>query len=245
MQISHSFLRTGEAKCSSCIEVRGKPHSKVVSRRECVHSPCRQDIYMMEGDGFGDVHIDRRLDRRAYARRSRRLRRSPFAFAGGAPSKAGRWRFRAFRRTLVGRDALNKDSPLKDPVKTHLGAFYDPFLGRKKPTQPDERRAAYLKTRFKPTERPSKGLQTVHRRKYNRPSKGLNRPSFDGRKRQVQYHMRRETRFAPYARASTQQKDRRCLSEGCVDRHTVKIIKGTPFSSSYEPRPARAGFTFF
>lgn len=35
MQISHSFLRTGEAKCSSCIEMRGKPHSKVVSRREC------------------------------------------------------------------------------------------------------------------------------------------------------------------------------------------------------------------
>ena len=72
MQISHSFLRTGEAKCSSCIEMRVEPHSKVVSRREYAHLPCRQDIYVMEKVGFGEKHIDRRLDRRAYARRSRR-----------------------------------------------------------------------------------------------------------------------------------------------------------------------------
>lgn len=162
MQISHSFLRTGEAKCSSCIEMRVEPHSEVVSRRECSYPLRRQDIYVMGGDGFGGRHIDRRLDRRAYARRSRRLRRSPFAFAGGAPSKAGRWRFRAFRRTRMGRDALNKDSPLKDPEKTHLGSFCDPFLGRKKPSRLDKRRAACTITRFKPTERPSKGLQTVH-----------------------------------------------------------------------------------
>ena len=88
--------------------------------------------------------------------------RSQIAFAGGAPSKAGRWRFRAFRRTLVGQDAPNRNSPRKDPEKTHLGSFCDPFLGRKKPTQPDERRSAYPITRFKPTERPSKGLQTAH-----------------------------------------------------------------------------------
>lgn len=35
MQISHSFLHTGEAKCELCIEMRVEPHSKVVSRREC------------------------------------------------------------------------------------------------------------------------------------------------------------------------------------------------------------------
>lgn len=90
MQISHSFLRTGEAKCSSCIEMRGKPHSKVVSRREYVYSLRRQDIYVMEGVGFGDAHIDRRLDRRAAPAGLVDTTRSQIAFAGGAPSKAGR-----------------------------------------------------------------------------------------------------------------------------------------------------------
>lgn len=71
MQISHSFLRTGEAKCSSCIEMRVEPHSKVVSRREYAYPLRKQDIYVMEGVGFGGRHIDRRLDRRACARRSR------------------------------------------------------------------------------------------------------------------------------------------------------------------------------
>lgn len=162
MQISHSFLRTGEAKCSSCIEVRVEPHSKVVSRRECsIRSAGKTSTSWKE---LASAMCTSTADETAGLTPAGLvdITRSPFAFAGGAPSKAGRWRLRAFRRTLVRRDALNKDGPLKDPEKTHLGSFCDPFLGRKKPTQPDERRAAYPKTRFKPTERPFKGLQTVH-----------------------------------------------------------------------------------
>lgn len=90
MQISHSFLRTGEAKCSSCIEMRVEPHSKVVSRQECVYPLRRQDIYVMEGVGFGEGHIDHRLDRRAAPAGLVDATRSQIAFVGGAPSKAGR-----------------------------------------------------------------------------------------------------------------------------------------------------------
>lgn len=162
MQISHSFLRTGEAKCSSCIEMRGKPHSKVVSRRECSIRPAGKTSTswkeMASATRTSTAASTAGLTPAGLVDTTR----SPFAFAGGAPSKAGRGRLRAFRRTLVGRDALNRNSPLKDPEKTHLGSFCDPFLGRKKPSRLDERRVAYPKARFKPTERPSKGLRTVH-----------------------------------------------------------------------------------
>ena len=45
--------------------MRVEPHSKVVSRREYAYPLRKKDIYVMEKDGFGDMHIDRRLDRRA------------------------------------------------------------------------------------------------------------------------------------------------------------------------------------
>ena len=70
--------------------MRVEPHSKVVPRREYVYSPCRQDIYIMGGVGFGEKHIDRRLDRRATPAGLVDITWSQIAFAGGAPSKAGR-----------------------------------------------------------------------------------------------------------------------------------------------------------
>ena len=70
--------------------MRVEPHSKVVSRREYVYSLCKQDIYVMGGVGFGEKHIDRRLDRRAAPAGLVDATRSPFAFVGGTPSKAGR-----------------------------------------------------------------------------------------------------------------------------------------------------------
>ena len=54
------------------------------------YSPCRQDIYVMGGVGFGEGHIDHRLDRRAAPAGLVDTTRSQIAFVGGAPSKAGR-----------------------------------------------------------------------------------------------------------------------------------------------------------
>lgn len=70
--------------------MRVEPHSKVVSRQECVYPLRRQDIYVMEGVGFGEGHIDHRLDRRAAPAGLVDATRSQIAFVGGAPSKAGR-----------------------------------------------------------------------------------------------------------------------------------------------------------
>lgn len=50
----------------------------------------KHDIYVMRGVGFGERHIDRRLDRMAAPAGLVDATRSPFAFAGGTPSKAGR-----------------------------------------------------------------------------------------------------------------------------------------------------------
>lgn len=110
------------------------------------------------------------------ARRSRRCDAVSIRFCRRRSVKSGTLTLTCVPPNPCRMRCSEKNSPHKDLVKTHSGAFYDQKRVAKSPRSSTYHRAAYPTTRFKPAKRPSKGLQTIHRRKYNRPSKGLNHP---------------------------------------------------------------------
>lgn len=162
MQLEHLASPVRRNECEICIEMRVEPHSKVVSRQECNIRPAGKtstpwkELASAKSTSTTASTAELRppvssMRRGLHSLLSEALRQKRDADA-----------YVRSAEPLSDEMLRKKNSPLKDPKKTRLGAFYDQKRVAKSPRSSTYRRATYPITRFKPAKRPSKGLQTVH-----------------------------------------------------------------------------------